>query len=256
MHKRAIAQHIKRYLKFGHPTWISDIYVRMVKELAVCAIKICISVVVKLYAVDFLSHGCVVNFYANNADKLALIINRGIVGYNTDIQVVGDVRRKPNGFPFMLGNSKPHQIRRIVYIVLCDIGNLVLLKTVSREVDVPEAFLFGGDARIDTIVICKNAFCPGSHHAKIISGTLHMLAQVFITDSFQIFFHEGSNSFNRILNTVEIIIKTLLPVFAQHKKELISLTTLSPSYEDRAQERGEQQSHKYHAEHCNCNSCS
>ena len=93
-------------------------------------------------------------------------------------------------------------------------------------------------------------FIKPNNKIKIFTGVFHMFFKPYIVKALQVIFHKGGDIVDRVLNTVKIIIQTVLSVFAQHMKQLVRLAACCISYEDRAEQCYEHDRRKHYAEHC------
>ena len=116
-----------------------DVHMGMIDHNALSVIHKGIAVFVQRDVVNLLGHKGVIQLNADHAHEFTVQINRRVVGDDTRVQIVGDVRGKPDGSARRFGYGEPDKLRGVRRIIACDIGHLMLPKALAVGVDKPEA---------------------------------------------------------------------------------------------------------------------
>ena len=83
---------------------------RMIEELSVLITQKRISAFIGVDSVYFCRHCRIVDFYADDTDKLPFPVNRCIIRDHPYIKIIRDVGCEPDRSSFMLRNGEPHQL--------------------------------------------------------------------------------------------------------------------------------------------------
>ena len=117
-----------------------DIHVGMIYDRTIFISHKCISVFIQGDIVDLLCHGRIIQLDTDHTNELLIKIDRDIIGYDADIQIVCNVRRQPDSLSCRLWDRKPDQCRGVRSVITGDICHLMLLKPFAILINKPETF--------------------------------------------------------------------------------------------------------------------
>ena len=196
----------------------------MIDEISLTVIQKGVSVIIESDVIYHLGHGGVVDFNADDPDKMSVMIDGNIIGKHPRLKIFRNVGRQPDAFSGGPGHREPDQLGGVTGIIAGNIRNLMLLKTAVSGVNVPEARDIPGKLRINAIVIGQNSMGVMLQLLKDIPDPIRMNPELFVICAREIKLREGTrrqigfrigpDGFDRLFRILKKVIQILLSGFA------------------------------------------
>ena len=230
-------RHLRLHLHRG------DVHARVVDDGAFRVVDERVAVFVQRDVVDLPRHRGVVDFDADHADELAVLIDRHVVGEHAHAQVVRDVGWQPYGLAGGFRHRVPHERRGVVRVVLRDVGDLVFLEALAVEVDEPEALRGVGSRRIEPVIVGQHAVRLLRHAGEDVLGALEVAVEAVEFRVVEVGLHVGGDHLDGFLDALEVGIEVLLAGLAQQQEHLVGVVAADVPDRDDAEHRGDDHGH-------------
>ena len=103
----------------------------MIDDIPLIVIQEGISILIRRDVIHDLRHCGVIDFNADNTDKLPVIIYGNIIGDHAGIQILRNIRRQPDAFSGRFWHGEPDQRGSVIRVIFGNIRHLMRFKAVA-----------------------------------------------------------------------------------------------------------------------------